>query len=388
MTVLRSTSIVVGVTAFVVGLVGGPAWACSIPVFRYALERWPAAPYEAVVFHKGPLGAEDKALLETLKKAALDGDGTANLVVHAADVAGKLEKEAAALWQREGAAETPWLVLLYPFELRVESNAWSGRPTKEVVAALLDSPARREIARRLAAGDCAVWLLVESGDKAKDAAAAKLLREELKKLDTVLELPPADAFGEEPPEPSPAPDAPPAAKQELKVAFSSLRVSRGDKAERAFLDLLLGVDPELKKEQEPMAFAIFGQGRALPCLIGKGINADNIGEICAFVIGPCSCQVKAMNPGWDLLLTTDWAAVIEGRPVTEQEAPALAGSVPAPLPKETAAPVPVPATPPAAAPPASAGSPLLRNLILAVAAGLLILAIGSFILLRKGGTSG
>src|SRR5512136_1886912 len=29
------------------------ALACSVPVFRYALERWPASPYEAVVFHRG-----------------------------------------------------------------------------------------------------------------------------------------------------------------------------------------------------------------------------------------------------------------------------------------------------------------------------------------------
>ena len=29
--------------------------ACSIPVFRYALERWQPSPYDVLIFHRGPL---------------------------------------------------------------------------------------------------------------------------------------------------------------------------------------------------------------------------------------------------------------------------------------------------------------------------------------------
>jgi hypothetical protein len=32
-----------------------PAVACNIPVFRYALERWRADSYEAVLFYRGRL---------------------------------------------------------------------------------------------------------------------------------------------------------------------------------------------------------------------------------------------------------------------------------------------------------------------------------------------
>ena len=35
------------------------AHACQIPVFRYALERWQATPYEVVIFHRGPLSPAD-----------------------------------------------------------------------------------------------------------------------------------------------------------------------------------------------------------------------------------------------------------------------------------------------------------------------------------------
>ena len=37
------------------------AQACSVPVFRYALERWPADAYRLVIFHNGPLSAEQQA---------------------------------------------------------------------------------------------------------------------------------------------------------------------------------------------------------------------------------------------------------------------------------------------------------------------------------------
>ena len=44
--------------------------ACSTPVFRYALERWPADYFPAVVFHRGELSAEHKRVVEIIRKAA------------------------------------------------------------------------------------------------------------------------------------------------------------------------------------------------------------------------------------------------------------------------------------------------------------------------------
>ena len=372
---LRSHPVALVASLALAVLAVSEAAACSIPVFRYALERWPAEPYQAIVLHKGALSAEDQKLVETLRKAATADGAPANLEVQTADCDGKLDKDVEALLKQEVGAEMPRLVLLYPASLRVEEKAWSGPLGPGLAARLLDSPARRKITSRLLAGDCAVWLLVECGERAKDDAAGKLLREQLAKLETTLELPTPEAlggFGEEPPEPG--------AKRDLKVAFSHLRVSRADKAEQAFLDVLLSIDPEFKKEKEPMAFAIFGQGRALPALVGAGINADNVAEVCAFVVGPCSCQVKAMNPGWDLLMAADWSAAIEGRLVKEPEEPVLTGSVPAPLPKEkVASAAPVPAAPSAARAP----SPLLRNVLLAIVAAVILLAAASAFVLRR-----
>src|SRR5688500_2171306 len=45
-----------------------PSAACSIPVFRYALERWKPSPYEVLVFHKGPLADPAAGLLRQLEE--------------------------------------------------------------------------------------------------------------------------------------------------------------------------------------------------------------------------------------------------------------------------------------------------------------------------------
>jgi hypothetical protein len=87
--------------------------------------------------------------------------------------------------------------------------------------------------------------------------------------------------------------------------------------------MLLGSEPDLKAYPgEPMAFLIFGQGRVLWGLVGKGINAENVQEACSLMTAPCSCQIKSMNPGTDLLTSTDWYGFLEGRLSIEQVTPA------------------------------------------------------------------
>ena len=54
------------------------------------------------------------------------------------------------------------------------------------------------------------------------------------------------------------------------------------------------------------------RGRVVVPLIGKGITTDNLGEIATFLTGPCSCQVKALNPGVDLLMNCDWQSAVLG----------------------------------------------------------------------------
>ncbi len=260
-------------------LFGGVALqACQVPVFRYALENWSPAPWRL------RLPATELAGLEA---------GVANLEIER--VAGG---EAMELWLPEGEG--------------VESPVWTGPADEAHWTSLVDSPARRELTRRLLAGESAVWLLLESGDAAKDEAAVAVLEQALQAAQTELKLPEGVVTPSQLDEPgrkgSPADvlhsDLP------LRLAFSVLRLSRDDPNEAVLRAMLMKVEPDLAEYAgEPMVFAVFGRGRALEPLIGRGIHADNIREAASYLCGACSCEIKEQNPGMDLLLTADWAPV-------------------------------------------------------------------------------
>jgi hypothetical protein len=206
----------------------------------------------------------------------------------------------------------PWLVLRYPASTGIEPSVWSGPLEAETVKALVNSPARRELARRLVHGDTAVWLLLESGDKERDDSAARIADAESRKLEQTLELP----------EPAPG-DPPIAAGLPLRIAFSTFRVARSDPAERLFVAQLLNWNPQMGKVTEPVLFPVFGRGRALPPVFGEGIRAEVLAGIGRLLTGPCSCQLKELNPGFDLLMATKWDAVFAGQELKSATPPTL-----------------------------------------------------------------
>jgi len=68
-------------------LASGAVLACSVPVFRYALERWEPSPYVLMVFHRGPMAPADKEPVELIVKGSFDGGGAVLMVTHSAEVA-------------------------------------------------------------------------------------------------------------------------------------------------------------------------------------------------------------------------------------------------------------------------------------------------------------
>lgn len=276
---------------------------CNIPVFRYALERWRASSYEAILFRREPLGEAERALLRELRRS------NANIEFREVDLTGVPEESDAALWKAQGDRPLPWVVVRFPDAGPSFPPAWSGRLADLRAEGLLDSPARREIVRRLLAGDSAVWIFLESGRKEIDDAAAELLKSELERLEKTLKLPvPAE---EDPPLLSEVP---------LKIAFSILRISASDKDERAFVGLLRAAEPDLRDAEGPVVVPIFGRGRALWPIWDKGISRVAIEEIGVFLTGECSCQVKELNPGVDLLFDADWEGSL-AMPVRQEPPP-------------------------------------------------------------------
>ena len=346
------------------------ALACNVPVFRYALERWEPDPYVFVVFHGQPLTAEQQALVQALETTSQDG--LANLAAVKVNVSDKMSEPMEALWKSQGNPALPCVVVRYPPQLRIEQSVWAGPLSAGNIRLLLDSPARREIARRLTKAETSVWLLLEGGDKQQDDEVAQLLETESKRLEKTLELP-----EQSPMDPEINPNLP------LKIAFSILRVARSDPAERMLVNMLLNCDTNLSAATGPMLFPIFGRGRALPPAMGEEIRAEALEAMAGFLTGACSCQVKEMNPGYDLLLAANWNAALEGGEVKEVELPPVIGkaqistattSQPADPPAAPVAPVTVAAVDPT---PAQSGNQV-RNLLVVLGGGVLVLVLAVF----------
>jgi hypothetical protein len=346
-----------------------PAWACDVPVFRYALERWPAEPFNVLVFHRGALTAEQKAVADWLAERADDANRPCNVTVTLVDVRAAEAKDdpnaamppsVAALWESQKDKPLPRMVACFPSPPGRRFVAWSGDLSAAAARSLVDSPARRKVVEAIGKGDSAVWLLVECGDKAKDAAAFVLLETQLARLAKQIALPAAD----DPDVPDVAEDG---AGPKVRIGFSVVRVSRDDAAEAPLVEMLMSTEADLAKDAagEPAAFAVFGQGRALWALVGKGINKDNLEEYAGFLCGPCSCQVKEQNPGVDMLFAADWLAPFRGAP-----------QVTAPLPDVIGSPAAVMPAVRADAP--QAGGTLLRNMLIALVA---IVAAGAVLAL-------
>ena len=308
-----------------------PLRACSVPVFRYALERWQVYPFEAVVFHRGELTEDQKAVVKMFGKDGLAGKVFANIRVMTVDLDENKEKELHEFWESQKIKTLPWVIVTYPREqqripidrqTKFPVNAWSGPLDAKSVKGLLQSPKRHDIARRILKGDSAVWVFLDSGDKKKDDAAFKLLQQEVTRQQKELKLP---EIKEED------------IKQglilidpmQLKLKFSVLRLSREDAAEKAFIDMLLGteegIEPgdTLRDVKQPMVFPFFGRGRALYALVGAGINKQVIEQAGIDLTGPCTCTIKEKNPGTDMLMAVDWDRLVEPFVEVDKELPPL-----------------------------------------------------------------
>ena len=341
--------------------------ACAVPVFRYALEHWPALPGEIAVFHPGPLTPEQRVWVNTL--------GQSNLVtVHTCDLGAGTPRDAnggpewAALWQTMGRPSPPVVALLRRSPDSSLEVSWQAPFNAAAVQRLTASPERREVARRLLAGDSIVWLLLTSGDAKKDHAARTLLATSLRQADQDIRLPaevnPNDATY----------DQSLASNIALRRHFSVVEVpGNGPEA-----DLLRGTLHTLATNltSGPVAVPVFGRARALSVLMADTLTQESILDVCGFLCGACSCMVKAMNPGVDLFVPIDWDAVITGTtPVDEILPPLVVPAATARLDEKR----PFPHTPRADAP---VRSRLHQGLWFALGLGLLVTVVATIRILR------
>jgi hypothetical protein len=298
-------------------LAGGLA--CQVPVFRFALERWETDSYTIVIVPgaRGELSPAEEKIREFLQSKGSVEALPVNLNV-------RIDHDDLG----EGAEAT--MRLFYPPRLAGSHGPaiWSGDLTMENARALVDSPVRRKIVTQLLSGESATWVLIESGDKEKDDDAGSEIAKACVKAEGELKVPDGVLTVEEVSNTvARDPDDVLRSKIPLKIAFSLIRISRSDPAESIFREMLLNMEDDLGEfSDEPMVFPVFGRGRALEPLIGRGINVENVFEHASYFCGACSCEIKNQNPGVDLLITADWEKAIVGSEIiVEKSLPPLLG---------------------------------------------------------------
>lgn len=268
--------------------------ACQVPVFRYALERWPADPYElrvpAEMMNSTAVSILKESKKSNLRVIELTGDAKQAELFHA---------------RQTDPASIP---------------VWKGELTDETAGTLLQSPVRQTLVEKVLSGESVIWVLIPGKNAVANEGIRELLDTTLARAEQVIQIPEgvvtegddlATSNFSGDPEDIVSADIP------LKIAFSVLELQHDDPAETILLNTLLSIEDDLHDlVDQPMVFPVFGRGRFLEPMIGKGISESNILDYSAYLCGACSCEVKEGNPGMDLLITADWSGADEATVTT------------------------------------------------------------------------
>ena len=286
-----------GLVLFAILFAAPGVHACSVPVFRYALERWTPASLRLLVFHRGEISKDDREQIRRITEAMR----TANVRVEQVDLDGDVVADLRAVWDKQDkSAKLPRVILRYPEVPAEAPNLWSGSLDMSAIAYLAQSPARQQLFDRLTGGSAAAILLMLSGDKTADDAARAMLVRELPRIASRIELPAATEEGPQVQSVLP-----------MRLDFPIVEVP-ATPAEEPLRRMLLASEDGLADVRGPIAFPVFGRGRALCSLHGKDLEKP--GELhrsLEFLCKACSCQVKELNPGVDLLIVGNWESIFD-----------------------------------------------------------------------------
>ncbi len=220
-----------------------------------------------------------------------------------------------------------------PFTPRSAPRFGRGRSTLDRAKRILDSPSRSRLAQRLLSGEVAVWILIKSGHDQKDRRALESLKTHLDRASATLRIPETgtDLNGN------------PVEVTDFKtypVRFGLMEIARDDPDEDLLVSALLKSEPDLGRYDEPMAFPSLAGAAPFMRWSATGFRRRTYGRPAQSMLAWCSCEIKAQNPGTDLLISADWSRPFGGRMVKDPELPltGLSGFLQDRKPAETAAP--------------------------------------------------
>lgn len=296
------TAVLIGATLWIAIIGASTVQACSIPVFRYALERWPADLFEVDVFYHDQLSADERALVARLEDQAIVNGGRVNWEVVLCRWEETLAADLVTVRDGLGTIDQPTVVLRRPGGRRGSPIVWQGA-LRDITSDLWSSTSRTNLVNRLTAGDAIVWLVFRGQDAQQAAQEAAMLRAEFPRLTEEITLPMGVGL----------PGSELLSTVPLAVHFSVLEVDTREAAEAHFRRQILSGHTASIADDQTLIVPVFGRGRAFSVFTTDSLDADAIAETTRFLCGACSCQVKQGNPGFDLLLDVDWEQRLWGQ---------------------------------------------------------------------------
>lgn len=364
------------------------ATATNVPVFRYALERWPAEVFPVLlVARDSNADIEAATFRKEIDRQLWDTDGfsaNAEVLILPSTAADDLKMPAVLKSAHHDLlAKHPEASLIIalgtPQSWGELDILWSAPADESAITCMKESAIRQTLERRILDGDSAIMLLhLPEGRDNKDAIV-KSTKDTLAKLEPQIVLPDPQQ-GQQ----SQRGHMRPPVVTELRVSFPLVVMTSADKdpilrAILARLDTKNG-KPPIPADKAKL-YAVFGQGRAIgPLVEGDDLDTETLTSLCVFVTGPCSCRVKAQNPGLDLFSSVDWLSFITGSLIPTMELPPLSGATAHMATQESFTAEQQPSSALADIPVASQ---LGRNLTLLICAIVAILAVVTAGLLRR-----
>jgi hypothetical protein len=259
-------------------LCGSSALACTIPVFRFALDRWEPDKFRLVVPVAVARQPEIAKLLIPMR-----GNAPANI---------RVEESA-----------DPAVTQTQLFFGNIGGKPlWSGALDAVSLRSLLESPARATLAKRLLDGESVIWIIADNG-RPEDKADADRIEKRLHYLEQVVALPRQDPND---------PDSQLGPGPALRLKLGVLRISMQEPAEKLFCAMLAGTKcADALAKGEGFAAPVFGRGRVLGALPLAELDDTAMEDMTMFLTGRCSCRVKNQSPGWDVLLHVDWETALQ-----------------------------------------------------------------------------
>ena len=143
-------------------------WPCSVPVFRYALERWKPDIYHGIYLYRDKVSKEDRELLDQLKYALEDPNFPLNLWIEEVEINSIAEKELKQLFKDSIPKDLPALAIWYPKHYGEKKPFMIAKLTSSFVKDIPLSPKRREVGENLINGGSVAWIFIPWNTKEKN----------------------------------------------------------------------------------------------------------------------------------------------------------------------------------------------------------------------------